>query len=101
MTKLKTKNYVISINNQNITKYPHNNVIKIIKISTETLTLQITKNYNNSESSNDEYHHKNKTKYPNKIRPRHASNRHKKKILTKYNQKNKHTHNKYKHKNPH
>ncbi|XP_056005277.1 regulator of G-protein signaling 12-like isoform X4 [Ostrea edulis] len=98
---LKTGDYVVSVNNQNVTKFPHDDVVRMVGMSTGTLTLQVAENYNSSDSSEDEYHHRNKARYPNRIRPRHASNRHGEKVLGECNQKDKHTHNEYKHKNPH
>lgn len=98
---LKTGDYVVSVNNQNVTKYPHDDVVRMVGMSTGTLTLQVAENYNSSESSDDEYHHRNKARYPNRVRPRHASNRHGEKVLAECNQKDKHTHNEYKHKDPH
>ncbi|XP_061194561.1 regulator of G-protein signaling 12-like isoform X2 [Saccostrea echinata] len=98
---LKTGDYVVSVNNQNVTKFPHDDVVRMVGISTGTLTLQVAENYNSSDSSDDEYHHRNKARYPNRVRPRHASSRHSEKILGECNQKDKHAHNDYKHKDPH
>ena len=98
---LKTGDYVVSVNNQNVTKYPHDDVVRMVGMSTGTLTLQVAENYNSSESSDDEYHHRSKARYPNRVRPRHASSRHGEKVLAECNQKDKHSHNEYKHKDPH
>ena len=82
---LKAGNYLVAVNNINISKAPHDDVVRMVGTSTGTLILQVAENYNSSDSSDDEYRHRTKARYPNRIRSRHGS-KHGEKILGECNQ---------------
>ena len=67
---LKTGDYLISVNALNVSTASHDDVVSLIGSSTGLLTLQIAENYNDSDSSDDDYHNKPKSKYPNRARLR-------------------------------
>ncbi len=67
---LKTGDYLIAVNSLNVSSASHDDVVSLIGSSTGLLTLQIAENYNDSDSSDDEYHNKPKSKYPNRARHR-------------------------------
>ncbi|XP_064600347.1 regulator of G-protein signaling loco-like [Liolophura sinensis] len=69
---LKPGDYLVSVNGENVSKAPHDNVVRMIGTSTGTLTLQVAENYNSSDSSDDDYHVRPKSRYPNRVRPRHV-----------------------------
>ncbi|XP_021378648.1 regulator of G-protein signaling 12-like isoform X2 [Mizuhopecten yessoensis] len=91
---LKAGDYLVSVNNENVTKAPHDDVVRMVGMSTGTLTLQVAENYNSSDSSDDEYHHRTKARYPNRVRTRApgvGGSRHGDKILGECNQRDKHS----------
>ncbi len=67
---LKTGDFLISVNALNVSTSSHDEVVSLIGSSTGLLTLQIAENGNESDSSDDEYHNKPKSKYPNRARLR-------------------------------
>ncbi|KAJ8317189.1 hypothetical protein KUTeg_005093 [Tegillarca granosa] len=98
---LKAGDYLVSVNGLNISKALHDDVVRMVGMSTGTLTLQVAENYNSSDSSDEEYHHRSKARYPNRVRPRHASsNKHGEKVLTECNQRDRHSSNE-RHKHSH
>jgi regulator of G-protein signaling len=64
---LKTGDYVVSVNNRNVTMSPHDDVVTMVGMSAGTLTLQVAENYYSSDSSEDEYPHRIKARYPNTV----------------------------------
>ena len=99
---LKSGDYLVSVGNRNVTKEPHDDVVRMVGMSTGTLVLQVAENYNSSDSSDDEYHHRHKARYPNRVRSRHASSGTKpsEKVLGEHNHRERHK-TEYKHKDPH
>ncbi|XP_060064951.1 regulator of G-protein signaling loco-like isoform X2 [Ylistrum balloti] len=90
---LKAGDYLVSVNNENVTKAPHDDVVRMVGMSTGTLTLQVAENYNSSDSSDDEYHHRTKARYPNRVRTRAGvgGTRHGDRVLGECNQRDKHS----------
>ncbi|XP_033757456.1 LOW QUALITY PROTEIN: regulator of G-protein signaling loco-like [Pecten maximus] len=91
---LKAGDYLVSVNSENVTKAPHDDVVRMVGMSTGTLILQVAENYNSSDSSDDEYHHRTKARYPNRVRtraPGGGSSRHGDKVLGECNQRDKHS----------
>ena len=85
----------MAVGNENVSKAPHDDVVRMVGISTGTLTLQVAENYNSSDSSDEEYRHR-KVRYPNRVRTRPpgmgtSSNRHGDKVLAECNQRDRHT----------
>jgi regulator of G-protein signaling len=70
---LKTGDYVVSVNNWNVTMFPHDDVVTMVGMSVGTLTLQVAENYYSSDSSEDEYPHRIKARYPNTVVTRRLS----------------------------
>lgn len=67
---LKTGDYLLAVNNLNVSKASHDEVVRLIGSSSGTLTLVIAENYNDSDSSDDDYQNRPKNKYPNRVRLR-------------------------------
>ncbi|KAL5022712.1 hypothetical protein ScPMuIL_001867 [Solemya velum] len=70
---LKPGDYLMGVNTEDVSKAPHDDVVRMVGLSTGRLTLQVAENYNSSDSSDDDYHHRTKSRYPNRVRPRHVS----------------------------
>ncbi|KAL3863634.1 hypothetical protein ACJMK2_005384 [Sinanodonta woodiana] len=71
---LKPGDYLVSVNGLDVSKAGHDEVVRMVGMSTGTLTLQVAENYNSSDSSDDEYNHRTKSsKYPNRVRVRSAA----------------------------
>ncbi|XP_052099872.1 regulator of G-protein signaling 12-like isoform X2 [Mytilus californianus] len=97
---LKAGNYLVAVNNLNIAKAPHDDVVRMVGTSTGTLILQVAESYNSSDSSDEEYHHRTKARYPNRIRQRHGS-KHGERVLGECNQREKHNSQEHRHKETH
>ncbi|XP_041370703.1 regulator of G-protein signaling 12-like isoform X2 [Gigantopelta aegis] len=69
---LKPGDYIVAVNGENVTKASHDDVVRIVGLSTGTIELQVAENYNSSDSSDDDYPPRTKSRYPNRIRPRHG-----------------------------
>ena len=67
---LKTGDYLLHVNNLNVAKASHDEVVRMIGSSSGTLTLIIAENYNDSDSSDDDFQARPKSKYPNRVRLR-------------------------------
>ena len=67
---LKTGDYLLSVNNLSVAKASHDDVVRLIGSSSGTLTLVIAENFNDSDSSDDDYQARPKSKYPNRARLR-------------------------------
>ncbi len=72
---LKTGDYLMSVNQLNISNASHDDVVRLIGSSTGLLTLQIAENYNDTDSSDEEFTQKPKSKYPNRARLRQGHSR--------------------------
>ncbi|XP_046335041.2 regulator of G-protein signaling 12-like isoform X2 [Haliotis rufescens] len=72
---LKPGDYLVSVNCENVSRYSHDDVVRMVGLSTGTLELQVAENYNSSDSSDDDYPPRTKSRYPNRIRPRQAFER--------------------------
>ncbi|KAK3095660.1 hypothetical protein FSP39_017255 [Pinctada imbricata] len=98
---LKSGDYLVAVGNRNVTKEPHDDVVRMVGMSTGTLVLQVAENYNSSDSSDDEYQHRHKARYPNRVRSRHATTGSKTndKVLREHNHRERHK-TEYKHKDP-
>lgn len=70
---LKPGDYLMGVNTEDVSKAPHDDVVRMVGLSTGKLTLQVAENYNSSDSSDDDYHQRTKSRYPNRVRPRHVS----------------------------
>ncbi|XP_013409534.1 uncharacterized protein LOC106173091 isoform X2 [Lingula anatina] len=72
---LRTGDFVMSVNNQDVSQANHDDVVRLIGSSTGVLVVQIVENNYSSASSDDEnYTKKQKAKYPHRNRPRHSNN---------------------------
>ncbi|PRD27266.1 UNVERIFIED_CONTAM: Rgs12 [Trichonephila clavipes] len=71
---LRPGDFLIAVNGQNVSKAPHDDVVRLIGNSSGVLKLQIAENYY-SDSSEEEFISivKLRPKYPNKIRNRHQN----------------------------
>ncbi|KAF8785505.1 regulator of G-protein signaling loco-like [Argiope bruennichi] len=71
---LRPGDFLIAVNGQNVSKAPHDDVVRLIGNSNGILKLQIAENYY-SDSSEEEFISivKLRPKYPNKIRNRHQN----------------------------
>lgn len=58
----------MNVNSIDVSKHSHDDVVCMVGTSTGTLTIQVAENYNSSDSSDDEYYHRAKAKYPHKGR---------------------------------
>ncbi|XP_055901258.1 regulator of G-protein signaling loco-like isoform X2 [Biomphalaria glabrata] len=67
---LKAGDLLYFVNGQNVSKACHDDVVRMVGLSTGSLELQVAENYNSSDSSDDDYPPRSKSRYPNRIRPR-------------------------------
>ena len=67
---LKTGDFLMAVNSQNVSKAPHDDVVRLIGSSTGSLVVQIAENYHDSDSSDEDMQNRPKTKYPNRVRLR-------------------------------
>lgn len=67
---LKPGDFLLAVNGENVSKYPHDEVVRIIGTSVGTLTLQVAENVNSSDSSDDDVPQRQKFHHPNRTRPR-------------------------------
>lgn len=95
---LKAGDYLVAVNNLNIAKAPHDDVVRMVGTSTGTLILQVAENYNSSDSSDEDYHHRTKARYPNRVRPR---SKHGERVLIECNQREKHNSQEHRQKETH
>lgn len=65
---LRPGDYLMSVNGVDVSKHSHDEVVCMVGMSTGTLTIQVTENYNSSDSSDEEFYHRTKAKYPNRSR---------------------------------
>ncbi|XP_046548506.1 regulator of G-protein signaling loco-like [Haliotis rubra] len=61
---LKPGDYLVSVNAENVSRYSHDDVVRMVGLSTGTLELQVAENYNSSDSSDDDYPATYKVKIP-------------------------------------
>jgi hypothetical protein len=72
---LKPGDFLLGVNHEDVSRAPHDDVVRLIGTSFGLLVLQIAENVNSSDSSDEEYHlNKPKSKYPNRHRHRHEKN---------------------------
>lgn len=69
---LRPGDYLMSVNGIDVSKHSHDDVVCMVGTSTGTLTIQVAENYNSSDSSDDEYYHRTKAKYPHRARRGHG-----------------------------
>ncbi|CAL1543695.1 unnamed protein product, partial [Lymnaea stagnalis] len=67
---LKPGDLLYFVNGQNVSRACHDDVVRMVGLSTGTLELQVAENYNSSDSSDDNYPPRSKSRYPNRVRPR-------------------------------
>ncbi|PVD30300.1 hypothetical protein C0Q70_09564 [Pomacea canaliculata] len=67
---LKAGDYLYVVNGINVSRALHDDVVRMVGQSTGTLELQVAENYNSSDSSEDDYSPRTKTRYPNRVRLR-------------------------------
>ncbi|KAH9503240.1 Regulator of G-protein signaling 12 [Bulinus truncatus] len=67
---LKAGDLLYFVNGQNVSKAFHDDVVRMVGLSTGTLELQVAENFNSSDSSDDDYPPRSKSRYPNRVRPR-------------------------------
>lgn len=65
---LKAGDYLYFVNGVNVSHAPHDDVVRMVGQSTGTLDLQVAENYNSSDSSEDDYPPRSKSRYPNRVR---------------------------------
>ncbi|XP_070209927.1 regulator of G-protein signaling 12-like isoform X2 [Littorina saxatilis] len=65
---LKAGDYLYFVNGLNVSHAPHDDVVRMVGQSTGTLDLQVAENYNSSDSSEDDYPPRSKSRYPNRVR---------------------------------
>ena len=63
---LKTGDYLMVVNGLNVSNASHDDVVRLIGSSLESLTLEIAENYNSSDSSEEDFQIRPKSKYPNR-----------------------------------
>ncbi|ESO90821.1 hypothetical protein LOTGIDRAFT_122739, partial [Lottia gigantea] len=63
---LKPGDYVMSVNGENVSRSSHDSVVRMVGLSTGTLELQVAENLNDSDSSEEEYHPRVKSRFPNR-----------------------------------
>ncbi|XP_060562246.1 uncharacterized protein LOC132721886, partial [Ruditapes philippinarum] len=68
---LRPGDYLMSVNGIDVSKHSHDDVVCMVGTSTGTLTIQVAENYNSSDSSDDDYYHRTKAKYPHRSRKGH------------------------------
>lgn len=84
---LRPGDYLMSVNGIDVSKHSHDDVVCMVGTSTGTLTIQVAENYNSSDSSDDEYYHRTKAKYPHRTRRGHKGyNEKMEKLLADINQ---------------
>ncbi|XP_050397325.1 regulator of G-protein signaling 12 isoform X3 [Patella vulgata] len=71
---LKPGDYVMSVNGENVSRSSHDSVVRMVGLSTGTLELQVAENLNDSDSSEEDYHPRLKSRFPNRVRPRQPKN---------------------------
>ena len=69
---LKAGDYLYFVNGVNVSHAPHDDVVRMVGQSTGTLDLQVAENYNSSDSSEDDYPPRSKSRYPNRVRFRQS-----------------------------
>ncbi|KAK3725694.1 hypothetical protein RRG08_043108 [Elysia crispata] len=69
---LKPGDLLYVVNGLNVSKACHDDVVRMVGLSTGALELQVGENLNSSDSSDDDYPPRCKSRYPNRVRPRHA-----------------------------
>ncbi|XP_045189698.2 regulator of G-protein signaling 12-like isoform X2 [Mercenaria mercenaria] len=93
---LRPGDYLMSVNGIDVSKHSHDDVVCMVGTSTGTLTIQVAENYNSSDSSDDDYYHRTKAKYPHRARKGHKGyNEKMEKLLADINQRDRpdgHTH---------
>ncbi|GFR98570.1 regulator of G-protein signaling 12 [Elysia marginata] len=67
---LKPGDLLYVVNGLNVSKACHDDVVRMVGLSTGALELQVGENLNNSDSSDDDYPPRCKSRYPNRVRPR-------------------------------
>ena len=83
---LRPGDYLMSVNGQDVSKFGHDEVVRMVGISTGTLTIQVAENYNSSDSSDDDYHPRTKSKYPSRVKRSHKYGEKMDKLLADINQ---------------
>ena len=83
---LRPGDYLMSVNGQDVSKFGHDEVVRMVGLSTGTLTIQVAENYNSSDSSDDEYHPRTKSKYPTRVKRSHRYGEKMEKLLSDINQ---------------
>ncbi|KAI0242030.1 Regulator of G-protein signaling 12 [Lamellibrachia satsuma] len=63
---LKTGDYLMVVNGLNVSNASHDDVVRLIGSSLERLDLEIAENYNSSDSSEEDFQIRPKSKYPNR-----------------------------------
>ncbi|KAG1685478.1 Regulator of G-protein signaling loco [Nymphon striatum] len=73
---LRPGDYLIAVNNLNVSKVPHDDVVRLIGQTQGILKLQISENIFNSDSSEEEFlsANRHKPKYPNRVRHKQNAN---------------------------
>ena len=92
---LRPGDYLMSVNGIDVSKHTHDDVVCMVGTSTGTLTIQVTENYNSSDSSDDEFYHRTKAKYPHRARRTHKEqhmgyNEKMEKLIGEINQRSRH-----------
>lgn len=67
---LKPGDLLYVVNGLNVSKACHDDVVRMVGLSTGALELQVGENLNTSDSSDDDYPPRCKSRYPNRVRPR-------------------------------
>ena len=83
---LRPGDYLMSVNGQDVSKFGHDEVVRMVGMSTGTLTIQVAENYNSSDSSDDEYHPRTKSKYPSRVKRSQRYGEKMEKLLSDINQ---------------
>ena len=83
---LRPGDYLMSVNGQDVSKFGHDEVVRMVGMSTGTLTIQVSENYNSSDSSDDEYHPRTKSKYPSRVKRSQRYGEKMEKLLSDINQ---------------
>ena len=83
---LRPGDYLMSVNGQDVSKFGHDEVVRMVGLSTGTLTIQVAENYNSSDSSDDEYHPRTKNKYPSRNKRSQRYGEKMEKLLSDINQ---------------
>ncbi|GFO30559.1 regulator of G-protein signaling 12 [Plakobranchus ocellatus] len=69
---LKPGDLLYVVNGLNVSKACHDDVVRMVGLSTGALELQVGENLNSSDSSDDDYPPRCKSRYPNRVRPRNT-----------------------------